>query len=580
MFKKLIKALFLLIGIVWSTTNIAQTITHPINYTSSGLDPNFPCNIFNVSSFRVIGGYTHQPCAGGVTFDGTNLVLQTKYAFSPTSSNLGTAYAIAFPFKAGYIYSLSVVAKGTDGSGGTNFPQLQFSLFNTNPAPAPTNCGDVGQDSWGGLQQGLVGGFSVSASSQTYTVPNFTIPLAGTPPAFLIVLASGGSTSSNAALISSITINETNSAQFNITASPTSEICGSTTPVTFTVSNVNNTSGVTDYTFNLGTNNGWQYNGAAARSTIDAGTSNSIQLTPTCGSPLNSVSATVTVNGTSVNTYNPASASVAITQPNMSIISASGNYSVCNTDSYSITNLPCNAAVTWSVSPQGIVTPSSTTGPTTSLTNAGISGTVTLTANVTSCGTVNTPITQSIHIGNYTSSDYNLVNNTTNSNFYCVGKSISFSVTGAAASNYVWTIPPGWQTLYGGNGNNYDVILPTTTPTGTVSVNFTEPCGTTVTENTFLAYSNNVCVNNDPRYGYSPNPAPTNLNVYVNSAYLTNTFFTQIQLVQINTGSTLFSQYYGAYTQNATIYMGSFPSGSYTLRVFDGSVWATYIVMH
>ena len=96
----------------------------------------------------------------------------------------------------------------------------------------------------------------------------------------------------------------------------------------------------------------------------------------------------------------------------------------------------------------------------------------------------------------------------------------------------------------------------------------------------FLAYSNNVCVNNDPRYGYSPNPAPTSLNVYVNSAYLTNTFFSQIQLIQINTGSTVFSQYYGAYTQNATIYMGNFPSGSYTLRVFDGSVWATYIIMH
>jgi hypothetical protein len=161
MTKKRIQHIFLLTIFVFSSILLnAQTVAHPIDYSKSGLSTTDNCNVLqDVSSAVKIGGYVHLPCAGGVTFDGTNLVLKTLYTFSPTSSNLGTAYAIAFPFKAGYIYSLSAVAKGTDGSGGNvNFPYILFSPFNTNPAPAPTDCGAVGQDKWGTLQQGAVGG--------------------------------------------------------------------------------------------------------------------------------------------------------------------------------------------------------------------------------------------------------------------------------------------------------------------------------------------------------------------------------------------------------------------------------------
>lgn len=588
MIKKKLQYIFSLAIFVFSTILLnAQTVAYPIDYSKSGLSTTDKCNVLqDVNSTVKIGGYVHLPYSGGATFDGTNLILQTMAGVN-TNPNYGTAYEIVLPLKLNYSYTFSVESMGTDGSGSQNptYPNILLSMSNSQDDPATTNataCNSVTQDYWSQLGQSTFYNFTATNTKATYTSSSF---VATTGTVYLRVLAYGGSTSFNNVLISKITINETSPAKFTIAAStspatsPTSITCGSQTPVTFSVTNVNNTTGVTDYTFNVGTTpNDWLLpNGSAAPATIDAGTSPSLTLTPTCGGTLTSVSATVTVNGTTVNTAN--SASVTINQPTMSIVSASGSSTVCSSDNYSIPTLPCNASVVWSVSPSGIVTPSSPTGPTTSLTNTGTSGNITLSAAVTSCGGTQT-LTMPLHIGGYTSSDYNLVNNTTNSNFYCVGKSISFSVTGAAASNYVWTIPPGWQTLYGGNGNNYDAILPTTTPTGTVSVNFTEPCGTTVTENTFLAYSNNVCVNNDPRYGYSPNPAPTNLNVYVNSAYLTNTFFTQIQLIQINTGSLVFSQNYGSYTQNATIYMGSFPTGSYTLRVFDGSVWATYIIMH
>jgi len=133
-------------------------VQHVIDYTSSAL-PTTVCNVFNNATPYSIGSYAHFPVSGGVTFDGTNLVLATNYAFSPTSSNLGTAYAIRFPFKKGYTYAFQFNAKGTDGSGGnTNFPYVNVSLFSQLPDPNntdPTACGAVGQDKWSSLTQSL-----------------------------------------------------------------------------------------------------------------------------------------------------------------------------------------------------------------------------------------------------------------------------------------------------------------------------------------------------------------------------------------------------------------------------------------
>jgi hypothetical protein len=73
-------------------------------------------------------------------------------------------------------------------------------------------------------------------------------------------------------LVQKITITETVSAPppptFTATFSPTSVLCGSSTPVTFTAAGSNIPAGATvSYTWNLGANNGWLYNGSPAPAT-------------------------------------------------------------------------------------------------------------------------------------------------------------------------------------------------------------------------------------------------------------------------------------------------------------------------
>jgi len=98
MLKKFIQPFCFVTILFLSSTCPAQTVQHVIDYTSSPL-PTTLCNVFNTATLASIGGYAHFPVSGGVTFDGTNLVLATDYAVSPTSSNLGNSYVIQFKAK-------------------------------------------------------------------------------------------------------------------------------------------------------------------------------------------------------------------------------------------------------------------------------------------------------------------------------------------------------------------------------------------------------------------------------------------------------------------------------------------------
>ncbi|NJO24601.1 MAG: hypothetical protein HC867_00690 [Bacteroidia bacterium] len=140
-------------------------------------------------------------------------------------------------------------------------------------------------------------------------------------------------------------------ATFTITPSPIPVVCGKANPVTLTINNVNNTPGVTGYTWNLGAGNTWIYNGNPAPATI-ATTTNTLILSPTCGITPGSVSATVSV-GTL--TYPTNTATVSSTNETLSI---SGPNPLCSGSTvYSVTNLPtCGATVTnWNATPSGIV---------------------------------------------------------------------------------------------------------------------------------------------------------------------------------------------------------------------------------
>src|SRR3982751_6686603 len=88
----------LVMGMLLSLHSFSQIIT----YANSSLPET--CNTFNGQRgpFK-LGGSEHYPYSGGVTYNHTDggIALKTQ-AGNSTATNLGTAYAIKYPFKDGY----------------------------------------------------------------------------------------------------------------------------------------------------------------------------------------------------------------------------------------------------------------------------------------------------------------------------------------------------------------------------------------------------------------------------------------------------------------------------------------------
>lgn len=154
------------------------------------------------------------------------------------------------------------------------------------------------------------------------------------------------------------------------------------------------TTGITNYTWNLGaTPNGWKLpNGTAAPATYSTGTTSTLTLTPVCAVTQKNVSATVTANGIN---YNTNISTVSVTAPNISI---SGTNPLCGGNAvYTVAGLPCNATVTWGVTPSsGIVTYMISGNSITLTKTANATGVVTLTATISgNCS----PLSTSTQIG-------------------------------------------------------------------------------------------------------------------------------------------------------------------------------------
>ncbi|MBN9297084.1 MAG: hypothetical protein J0I41_08730 [Filimonas sp.] len=343
----------------------AETIT----YSGSGLSTT-SCNIFNLATAPVVNGRAHYPLAGGAYFNGTAVVLKT-HGGSTNSTVLGTAYAIAFPIKKDYTYAISINA-GRQSSDPVSTPQLAVGVLNALVDLSATVCNSVDQNTWGSLQSNFIGQTWVNTTS-TYTLTTGFTPT--TNYAYFFVLGYGGSTSnSTELLINNVTITET-SPGFTLSPSTIGVTCGTTPPKTITVNNPYNIANITSYEWHLGSaSNGWIYNGSAAPQNISTST-NTLTLTPTCGANLSNISLDVMVSGSVYKSY---SIPVTQTAPSMTI---NGANSVCNSEYYSISDVPCNGSVTWSASPSGYVslTPSGNAVTVTKL----LDGPVTLTATVT-----------------------------------------------------------------------------------------------------------------------------------------------------------------------------------------------------
>jgi hypothetical protein len=405
----------------------AQTLDYTtVNYSTS------LCNVFNVNPARVVNGLTHYPVSGGVSYNGAALVLQTKGGTTP-STTLGTAYAIAFTIKQGYIYNISVNTNKSSQDP-VSAPIFEIGAISSLPNPNntdPTACGAVDQNKWGTLQSSVIGfAYINNTAAQNYNIVQ-SYTATSNLSYFTILAHSGSQTHSSSVLINSITITES-TPELVLTPTTLNLSCGTTTTQTFTVSNPNNVQNITSYEWNLGSsNNGWEYNGSAAQQNIST-TSNSINLTPSCGVALSNVIVTVRVLSQDYKTY---TCTLNVSSPSMSI---NGSLAFCTgNQNYTINNLPCNASVVWEVTPSGIASPSCTSCNSTTLTQTG-NGIITLKATITACGN-NTVITENIQIGHPV---VTAIIGMTHTGTILGGITLNLSVAESATS-YSWSVAGG-----------------------------------------------------------------------------------------------------------------------------------------
>ena len=569
--KPKLTALLFLFFLLSSLTSLAQNPV--IDYAAWNLT-NPPCNIFagGVNVPATVGGNAatvyHGSIYGQPKYISQAVELPVDYINA--SDTRGTQYRLAYSFKQGYSYEITINAAektNTHGTSQTIYMRAALSSISGTTNPPCTGPDNRDRNVSGSDVKPIIAG--ASFENHTFSYPSLAIAY----PSLEITAYPGLNGGPNAIRIRKITITETApAASFAISSSVSSLACGATTPVQFTVNSI---PGVTNYTWNLGSaTNGWLYNGSPAPLTITTGVSNTLTLTPDCGKALSSISATVTANNINYNTTN--SATISLSQPSYSI---SGASSLCSgSTSYTLNGMLCNSTIAWTQPPSNFGSLSSVNTSPTTLTYGGTSGNFMLTANVSACG-VTTPVTLPVRVGPFISSDYTMTANSSSVQplNWCPNQTYSFSVNGQG-SNYQWTIPTGWTINY---QSNYLCVLkaPSSSypPTGTVSVTFTEPCGTQITKSFFTAYSSSACTSSDPRYTFSPNPAPSYLNVAVANAYTSIVSIKRIQIVSVNTGVTAFDQSYsGSGISSTYITTSSFQTGTYSLRINDGSTWAIY----
>lgn len=366
--------------------------------------------------------------------------------------------------------------------------------------------------------------------------------------------------------IAKITITETGTAPLILTPTSVPVTCGQAVIQMFTVSNPNNVTGITSYEWDLGSaNNGWLYLGSAAPQNIST-TSNSITLTSICGSNPSNVTVTVRVNNQNYKSY---VAAVSTTIPALDI---DGSGSFCSGNPlYSIPNLPCNAAVSWSATPSGIVNVDCPNCTSTTLTKVG-DGQVTLTATIVACGSTITKI-KNVNVGLiplagqlYTSPYNSYYLDPNQSSYYICFTQSDISLNFAGATNL---------TAYAYSGPYVTSIVGTTiywaydsyNYSQTLRVEYDVPCGHVIQVLSFY----NTC--SGYYYRLSPNPSKTEVTV----SEVENSFGKTKQrraITELNiydgAGNLKKHQKFGKVSK-ASLNISGFKAGVYILEIIDGT---------
>jgi len=563
----------LVMGMFLSLHSFSQSVT--LSY-KTGL-PDNGCNLFNVNNLITISGIQHYPVAGGVFFyHGDSAISLRCQAGYTISTQLGTAYALKYPFKEGYTYNIKAQSwQITHPSTGQNY--LSFSMLDQLPDPnktKPDACTAVDQDKWIDLTTTVLNTIALDTNKTNRDVGTFLMNQNHNYLTLVGWMNPSGTLLSSACLIRQLTVTET-PPTYRLAPTNISKVCGTALSQTFTITDVYNSGKVNSYEWDLGAdNNGWLYNGAPAPRIITT-TSPSLPLTAdACAVMTSNIVVRVTrpngiftSNTTVVTTTNP--------------VTVSGPSQTCGgASTFTVSNLTCGD-VTWSLSPGAIGTLSNTTGPTTTLTTPAQNQRLTVYANIaTTClpKTLSQPvsvITKPTNPGIY--GEINCVDGriVVPSNLYASSQN---------ADSYFWS----WRSPSGSNGTFSDhsdaVVKKFTLGSWTVYCYATNACG--ISETDEYPFTVKQCggfaaasEREDVSVVVSPNPAS---NVVVITANTTNSAIQVPEKLDIRevrildkTGRLLRKQSFPAGTTRATINVESFKSDIYILQIGDGKTFKT-----
>lgn len=387
------KRILYLLTLLFSLTAASQNVT--IDYQAwnpSGTTCSLFVNATNVPATGTTSGtIEHQRKLGETVYNSSDQSLQIRTEYQTTGGVLrGGRYRIAYTFKAGYSYIVYITAAAAENTVGNNTGPYIRADINSNGGGGSTGCN--GPETINANAGGSPA--AVKLSSNAFQEFQLVFPQMGNQSTLEISAFPETNGGTKTVRIRKIRIVETAPAtSFTLTPSSANISCGSTTPITFTATGSNIPSGATvSYSWNFGTgSNGWLYNGNPAPQTISTGTTNTLTLTPVCGATQSSVSATATVNSTN---YITNASAVSVIAPSLTI---QGSTSFCSgTSVYNLVGtIPCNAAVSWTASPAGIVS-LSPSGSSATATQVG-DGIATLTATINACN--NFAVSQFIAVG-------------------------------------------------------------------------------------------------------------------------------------------------------------------------------------
>lgn len=312
----------------------------------------------------------------------------------------------------------------------------------------------------------------------------------------------------------SYTITKTQVPTFTLSPTTTTVSCGSTSPVTFSVANVYNSSGTLSYAWSIGS--GWT-------GTVNSSLS-SITLTPSSAVILPSnVLVTPILNGISY----PTKTCTVYRAPFISAAIITGNIGLCNNTptTYTVTGLSAGSSVlSWSISDSTIATLGNTSGISTTLTKVG-SGSVTLLATIQNSCNQTITIPKIISVGAPILPNSATITGPTNTSY---NQTLDYVLNGDATNggtSYFWSVDApindnsgttcAWQIISGQGTKNVKLLSGCIATTAVVKVVATSNCGISNTKYIYVNVGNAACV---PTLQLLQNPI-TNRNLLVNVIY-------------------------------------------------------------